>query len=270
MKRELSISQTMRKLGCLDLERALSLLKVSLVGMALVFLLGTSSEAGHPDNQAKPLLIDGEKLEFEILYGAIPAGRASLEVTSLRAPEGDVFRIVSTARSNDAVSLFFKVDDRLVAEVDAQTADPISFEKRLREGPFKRDERARYESGIVRTNKSTYEVEPGTRDILSALYYVRGQDLKVGDEIILKAFEGGTNYDARVRVLKRERVSTGGRDYDCLVLEPDIYEGAFGKAGGLHIWVTDDALKVPVLVKSKVAIGSFIARLIGSTHGEGV
>jgi hypothetical protein len=260
----------MRKPSRSDLGRALSLLKVSLVGMALVFLLGTGLEAGHPADQAKPLLIDGEKLEFEILYGAIPAGHASLEVVGRSTSEGEVYRIVSRARSNDALSLFFRVDDMLVAEVDARTADPVSFEKRLREGPFTQDEWALYQPGLVRTDGTEYKVEPGTRDILSALYYVRGLDLEVGDEITVKAFEGGKNYDARVRVLRRERVSTGRRAYDCLVIEPDIYEGAFAKTGGLNIWITDDALKIPVMMKSKVAIGSFIARLVGSSHREWV
>jgi hypothetical protein len=242
----------MRKPSRSDLGRALSLLKVSLVGMALVFLLGTGLEAGHPADQAKPLLIDGEKLEFEILYGAIPAGHASLEVVGRSTSEGEVYRIVSRARSNDALSLFFRVDDMLVAEVDARTADPVSFEKRLREGPFTQDEWALYQPGLVRTDGTEYKVEPGTRDILSALYYVRGLDLEVGDEITVKAFEGGK------------------RAYDCLVIEPDIYEGAFAKTGGLNIWITDDALKIPVMMKSKVAIGSFIARLVGSSHREGV
>jgi hypothetical protein len=247
------------------------LLMVSLAGMVLVLLMGTGLEAGHPEPQAKPLLIDGEKLEFEILYGVMPAGRASLEVKGRTTSEGDVYRIVSTARSNDVVSLFFEVNDVLVSEVDAETADPLFFEKRLREGPFRKDEWAVYEPrGVVRTKKREYEVEPGTRDILSALYYVRGHDLEVGDEIVVRAFEGDKSYDARVRVLRRERVRTDQGDYDCLVIEPDIVEGAFAKSGKIHIWLTDDALKIPVLMKSKIAIGSFVARLVGSTHGEGV
>lgn len=271
MKRIESISIAIEQPSRSDLERSLWLLKVSLVGMVLVVLMGTGLEAGHPESQARPLLIDGEKLEFEILYGAIPAGRASLEVTGRTTSDGEVFRIVSKARSNDMISLFFEVNDLIVSEVDAETAAPLFFEKRLREGPFKKDEWAVYESrGVVKTKKAEYRVKPGTRDILSALYYVRGQDLEVGEEVVVRAFENGKSYDARVRVLRRERVSTDQGDYDCLVIEPDIVEGAFAKTGRILIWLTDDALKIPVLMKSKVAVGSFIARLVGSTHGEGV
>lgn len=219
---------------------------------------------------SEPLLIDGERLEFEILYGCIPAGHAWLEVTSDTRDDGDIFRITSTALSNDFVSVFFTVEDRIISEVDASTFEPRYFEKRLREGPFRKDERAHYgDDGLVRSGGETVVIEPGTRDILSALYYVRGQDLEVGDDLEVKTFEGGRCYDARVKVLRRETIEAGNRDYDCIVVEPEILEGPFAKTGRILIWLTDDRLKLPVLMKSKVKIGSFVARLVGSTHAGG-
>jgi hypothetical protein len=94
-----------------------------------------------------PLLIEGERLDFEITYGGIPAGNASLEVQGIETPRGEVLRITSRARSNDVISVFFKVDDRLIAEVDPSTLESMYFEKRLREGPFKKDEWATYGHG---------------------------------------------------------------------------------------------------------------------------
>jgi hypothetical protein len=49
------------------------------------------------------------------------------------------------------------------------------------------------------------------------------------------------------------------------VVEPEIVEGVFAKAGRLVIYLTDDALRLPVLLKSKVKIGSFVAELVGRT-----
>jgi hypothetical protein len=53
------------------------------------------------------------------------------------------------------------------------------------------------------------------------------------------------------------------------VVEPRVREGPFGKSGAIHIWLTDDERKLPVLMKSKVKIGSFVARLVGLTDGGG-
>ncbi|HVP57847.1 MAG TPA: DUF3108 domain-containing protein, partial [bacterium] len=212
----------------------------------------------------RPLLIDGEKLDFDIYYGALPAGHASLEVKSDATADGAIYRITSQARSNTLVSVFFTVDDRAVSEIDAATCAPRNFEKRISEGSFKKQVTVRYDSdGSVEAGDETFRVEPGTRDILSALYYVRGQDLHVGEDVIVRTFENGKCYRARVRVLGREKVSTHRGDYQCLVVEPEITEGIFAKAGRVFIYLTDDALKVPVLVKSKVKIGSFVAELVG-------
>ncbi|MFH1219097.1 MAG: DUF3108 domain-containing protein [Candidatus Eisenbacteria bacterium] len=213
------------------------------------------------------LIVDGEKLEFEIYYGAIPAGHASLEVQSDRTEDGEIYRITSAARSNDAVSLFFDVDDRAVSEVDAATHEPIRFEKHISEGSFKKHVSVSYgDNGVVTAGDETFRVEPGTRDLLSALYYVRGQDLQVGEDVIVRTFENGKCYQARVRVLRREKVSTRCGDYQCLVVEPLIDVGVFAKTGRLLIYLTDDALKLPVLLKSKVKVGSFVAELVGRTH----
>ena len=219
---------------------------------------------------AQPLLIDGETLTYEILYSSLPAGRARLEVAIETRGDSEIYRITSTAQSNNVVSLFFKVDDRITSEVDASTFESRYFEKRLREGSHRKDERTYYDAdGVVRLGSETIEVEPGTRDILSALYYVRGQNLRVGEDVIVRTFDGGRNYEARIRVLRKERVRTGDRDYDCLVVEPEVHEGPFAKTGRMLVWLTDDHLKLPVLMKSKVKIGSFVARLVGLTYAGG-
>ena len=218
----------------------------------------------------RPLLIDGETLDFDIYYGAMPAGHASLAVESDQTADGAIYRITSAARSNDLVSLFFTVDDRVTSEIDAVTYEPRQFEKKIREGSLRKHVTVHYAAdGLVRAGDETFRVEPGTRDILSALYYVRGQDLRVGDEVIVRTFENGKNYQARVRVKGREKVSTRRGSYDCLVVEPEIAEGVFAKTGRMLIYLTDDALKVPVLLKSKVKVGSFVAELVGSSHAGG-
>jgi hypothetical protein len=121
----------------------------------------------------------------------------------------------------------------------------------------------------VRSGDRAVEIEPGTMDILSALYYVRGQDLRVGVDVAVKTFDGGRCYDARVKVLRKETVRAGNKDYDCVVVEPELIDGPFAKTGKILIWLTDDALRLPVMMKSKVKIGSFVARLVNSTHAGG-
>ncbi|MGD9142117.1 MAG: DUF3108 domain-containing protein [bacterium] len=233
---------------------------------ALALLVCFSVFPGAARAGDRPLLIPGENLEFRIRYGGMPAGIARLKVESCEGPRGELYRITSEARSNDFVSLFYKVDDRVIAELDADTYQIRRFEKDLREGPFEKHMVFTCDEDVVRSGEQYPGPKPGTRDVLSALYYVRGMDLSVGDELEIETFEGGKIYRARVKVIGEETVTTPAGDFDCLVIEPEIEEGIFGKAGRLVMWVTDDALKIPVLVKSTVSVGSFVAELIGSSH----
>jgi hypothetical protein len=227
-------------------------------------LFSISLGVAHADE--KPLLIPGEDLEFRIRYGGMPAGNARLKVESCEGPRGELYRITSVARSNDFVSLFFEVDDKVIAELDAETYQIRRFEKDLREGPFEKHMVFTCDEDVVRSGEQCLNPKPGTRDVLSALYYVRGRDLRVGDELEIETFDNGKIYQACVKVTGEERVTTPAGSFDCLVIEPEIEEGIFGKAGRLVVWVTDDALKMPVLVKSTVSVGSFVAELVGASH----
>jgi len=60
----------------------------------------------------------------------------------------------------------------------------------------------------------------------------------------------------------RERVKVPAGEFDCLVVEPVLEgEGLFQHEGKLTIWMTDDARKMPVLMKTKVKVGSIDASL---------
>jgi len=241
------------------------LLKVSLTAMTLLVCLSMYSGSAHAGDV--PLLIAGESLEFKIRFGSMPAGYARLDVESREGPAGEVYRITSVARSNDLVSLFFEVDDRVIVDVDAATYQTRRFEKDLHEGPFEKHMVFTCDpEGVVRSGERCLSPMPGTRDVLSALYYVRGLDLKVGQELDIDTFDNGKIYRACVKVIGEERVTTPAGTFDCLVIEPEIEEGIFGKAGRLVVWVTDDALKIPVLVKSSVSVGSFVAELVSASH----
>jgi hypothetical protein len=234
----------------------------SLPEAALAALPETSAEM-VPDM----LLVDGEKLTFDIYYGSLPAGHASLEVTSTSGEAGDIWRISSSVRSNALVSLFFNVDDRVVSEMDARTLEPTLYEKHISEGRLKKNVRLTYgDNGFVAAGDETFRVEPGTRDVLSALYLLRGQDLRVGEDVIVRTFENSKCYQARVRVLRREKVSTHRGEYQCLVVEPELEGGLKKTAGRLLIYLTDDALRLPVLMKSKFKVGSLVAELVEATH----
>ena len=71
-------------------------------------------------------------------------------------------------------------------------------------------------------------------------------------------------YDLDVRYLGKETVDVSAGTFDCIVVEPLVQEGGLFKSeGSIIVWLTDDALRIPVKVKTKVVIGSIDAELTG-------
>ena len=204
----------------------------------------------------------GEKLTFSIQYGLITAGQATLEI------EPDVkvlqnrptYHLVSQAASSPMFSTFFRVRDRVESCMDTVNLHSVRFEKHLREGDYKKDLFLEFDQErhkVIVDGKRECDVEPHVQDILSSLYYVRTVPLEVGTSIYVPNHDNGKNYPLEVRVESRERVTVDAGTFDCLVIEPILLgEAVFKQNGRIKVWVTDDVLHLPVLLKSKVFVGA--------------
>jgi hypothetical protein len=66
----------------------------------------------------------------------------------------------------------------------------------------------------------------------------------------------------------KETITVDAGTFDCIMIEPMVVAGGLFKSeGSIIIWLTDDEVKMPVKVKTKVIIGSIDAVL---TSYEGV
>lgn len=204
----------------------------------------------------------GEKLVFSVQYGLITAGEATLEVdTSVKEREGrPTYHIVSTAASSPVFSKFFKVRDRVESFMDTLELRSVRFEKHLREGNYRKDlllifDQERHTVTIDGDRRC--DVEPNVQDILSSLYFVRTLPLEPGRSVYLPNHDNGKNYPLEVRVEGRERVTVDAGIFDCVVVEPILLgEAVFKQNGRVKVWMTDDVLHMPVLLKSKVFVGA--------------
>lgn len=214
----------------------------------------------------------GENLSFDVNYGFINAGTASLEVTRLIEYEGrPSYQIISRAQSNSFFSTFFPVDDRIESIIDAVGIFSWRFEKNLREGNYRADRQYSFDQRNHFTvyKDDTIAVEPYVQDALSSLYYVRTQPLEVGKSVFLPVFVDGRKMDMEVKVHRTEQITVAAGTFDCLVVEPMTSSvGVFKNEGKLTVWLTDDRLRMPVLMKSKVLVGSISAELTDYSLGE--
>ena len=219
----------------------------------------------------------GEKLTFQVRWAFIPAGEAVLEIYPIETMNGrKVYHFVLTARSYPVVDLIYKVRDRIDAYTDEKLKHSILY-KETKEGKRKKKvvvqfnwEKGEAQRSNFGEKRAPIPVKPGTFDPLSVYYALRLHDLKENMEIEKPLTDGKKWILGRARVIKREKVTVLSGTYDTYLVQPSLEHigGVFRKSkdAKLQIWVTADARRIPVKIKSKVTVGSFVAELVSAEN----
>ncbi len=244
-----------------------------LISAAIVLISALSLHKAATIAAAFPI---PERLEFELSYTGITAGRAVQEVKQV----GDEIIIVSTAKSADWINLFFPVDDRIESILVSGTPPlyigvPRLYRERIREGwtRFQKDavfDRQKLEvstKDFLKNSQSNQKISKRTYDTLSSFFYFRSVPLQVGTSYFIDIFDCKKLWNTEVQVLRREEIETPLGRFKTVVIRPLLKsEGIFARTGEMLIWLTDDERRIPVLMKSKVRIGSITATLVGGSY----
>jgi hypothetical protein len=207
----------------------------------------------------------GETLHYSIGWEKIVAGHGEVTVGPVVDTLGRLcYPIVSTVKTTTFFSTFYKVDDRIATLLDAREIYPLVYDKKVSEGRYKRRRRVEFDpiGGLARTAKDTLAVPPYVQDDLSLLYYVRTMKLSPGTDIEMDVYGGKKLYRLTVRILKKERIKVKAGVFSTIVVEPLLQAaGLFQQEGRVRVWLTDDRVHLPVLMKSKMVVGSIVAEL---------
>jgi hypothetical protein len=213
----------------------------------------------------------GEKITFEVGWGFINAGTSYLSVLDTVLVDDNIcWQIESRAHTNKVLSKLYPVNDSIISLMDIKKLFSRGIKKRLREGTYKRDREYRIEpenSQVLKISKGkvkkTRLLDHPVQDVLSAFYWVRTRDIKVGDVLHVEAIDNMKTYNLAVKVLKRETVKVKAGKFDCFKIQPIILgEGLFKAKGEIFVWITADERRIPIKMKSKIFIGAIDANMI--------
>jgi hypothetical protein len=216
----------------------------------------------------------GEKLTFDVKYGFVTAGIATFEIPKIKKISGrDAYHVIFEVNTVPSFDLFYKVRDRYETYIDVEGIFPWRFEQHIREGHYSRDFSAFFDQrkSKAKTSEGEYDIPKYVNDIVSAFFYARTLDysnLKIGDKIPLKNFYKNKVYDLDVVYHGKETIEVAAGKFDCIIVEPLVQEGGLFKSeGSIMVWLSNDDVKIPVRVKTKVVVGSIDADL---TNYEGL
>ncbi len=245
-----------------------------------VFLTGPLPPVGAAEKDAVTAFAPGERLVFELRWAFLTVGTATLEVLPLQTINAQPARhFVMTAESNAFLDTLYKVRDRIDTFTDADLTRSVLYKKQQHEGPTIRQIEVQFDwenlkMRYLKTEKGGGEdklvpMMPGSFDPLAAFYNVRNtKNIGVGAIVESPITDGNRNVIGRARIVKRETIKVKGTRYATFLVEPELKDvgGVFEKSkdARIQIWVTADHRRIPVRLKSKVAVGSFVGDLVSA------
>ena len=224
----------------------------------------------------------GERLIFLVKFWIIPAGKVTMEVREMRYRGYEVYSPLLTMEAAKLFSFFCPAEGNIRSYLDAQKLYTHRYEEHFIAGRHtyerltvydQRNRLATYDvpvedrmGKIKRIDKKKVRIPPHTQDMLSALYYIRAQELKEGKILTINANERYKNYRIKIKVLGKEKVTVPAGSFLTWVIEPVSItrigkEKEEVKGTGL-IYLSADERKLLVLMKAKTKLGSVSIQLI--------
>lgn len=216
----------------------------------------------------------GERLDYEIKVGGVPAGKSLMEVVREETwPNGAaVWRVQHFTRANRAVSLFYGVQDKHTSVIDQKSGFSRFFRLELHEGDVKADEKIsmNYDIGDMKASFERLRADGKLReytlplldkvlDPLSAVYYLRSIDftkLKKNDTFVLPICTDRRVWNTLVVVDDSAPIQVkdlGPRRVKLLIPQVE-FRGLFERRGPMLIWV-DEQTGIPLRLTCEIPIG---------------
>lgn len=207
----------------------------------------------------------GERLTYSARFlKIIPFGEVAMEVKDIVRYKGKkCYLVTCEARTARWLSLLFKAEATLGSYMDVDKLYPYKFEQVLKVAGKPDDiRRATYDrvNNIMEAEgKGKKGVPRDVRGPLSAIYYLRTQDLKEGDRVEQVVNNNQSNYILHSEVTGRKRIGK----YECLVVDTTVRRENKSMYHSMDatFYISDDEKSLPVLVTAATQVGPVSLRL---------
>lgn len=232
--------------------------------LCLLLSFGAPSLGAQARSDPPPFV--GETLKFTMTIMGVTGGELTLTAKKTDLGGKKVYKLEMSALSSDVLSKVFLVRDYLASWIDPQTLRSLRFEKHTVEGKRVRDELIEFfwDQGIARREGTVTSPLPDpTFDSLSSVYYLRTLDLSGTTAPVELNVLSRRLHVLSIHVQGRETVTTPAGTFRTIRVEPRSSGGGglIGKGKNLLLWLTDDARKMPVQIRSKLKVGTLVGKL---------
>jgi hypothetical protein len=200
----------------------------------------------------------GERLEYQVKFGSISVGSATLEVMKMDTIRGiPAMHIVMRVKGKLG---FVGVDDRYESWFDPKSMSSLRYVQDIDEAPYERERH--YE---IYPDRPSYH-EKGKKELPSVaaplddasfLFFMRSIPLAIGQTYNFDRYFKPDRNPVRVVVLRREKIKVPAGSYSTVVVRPIIKtSGLFSEGGKAEVWFSDDESRLLVQLKTQMRVGS--------------
>jgi hypothetical protein len=201
----------------------------------------------------------GERLDYKVSVGLFgDVGHGSMEVVG-----------IDTVRDHPSYHLrmkvrggipFAHVDDRLESWMDISSLASRRFEQDQREPNWKRHRVWNFfpeqKSWATEEPSKVGDLPTDTPlDDASFLYFVRTLPLEIGQTYTLDRYFRAEGNPVIIQIVRAEKISVPLGKFETIVIRPIIRtRGLFGQGGEAEVYLTNDARRIPVMVRTKIPV----------------
>jgi hypothetical protein len=230
--------------------------------MIFLFIAGKSFNVRNQENQLNVVFKPGEELKYEMSYGWVKGGEASLSLQEVKFQGKNVYYVKAIGKTTGVAHSLYKVKDVYESYFDPSSDKPYKSVMDLKEGDYRNYNEVYFypEQNILLSNKSgKKEIKNDVFDIVSAFYHLRKNmnNLNKGDKVTIHTYFHDEPWDLVVRYKGIETIKTDLGKISCMKFKPVVMEGTFESEDALDIWISNDNNRIPIRVKMKFFVGSF-------------
>lgn len=214
--------------------------------------------------------LDSKSLVLRIkFFGIIPAATARIEDLGIaKLNKKNVFHYRATAQTMPYFARIYSAKMQADSYVDIVKLSTLKFVQRVQTpGDYDYNREIIYDQKlrIMKIGDVQREIFKDNRDPISAVFYLRSQEFKVGKEIQTYINTNQKNYIMTAKVLDYKELTTDGEKTGYWVLTAEVKRADKNPRhkSRLTIWFFDNKTKTPFLIKIITAGGLVTARLTG-------
>jgi hypothetical protein len=219
-----------------------------------------------PSQDPVPLKVPfapGERLEYDVKFGIFRVGRATMEVVGVDTVRGEpTYHVIFAIRGR---AIFYSLTDTLESWFSVRDLTSRRFVQNNNENGklYYHSYEIYPELGyFVQDEKDTMPTTPEPLDEASFFYFARTVPLEVGQTYEFPRYFRPDRNPVTLQVLSEDSVNTPAGRFAAIVIRPVFKSrGLFSEGGRAQVYLAADSTRIPLLIRSWMAIGNLTMSL---------